>query len=402
MGRKKNKSTEAAPATTETPVATDQPTTATEDAVGKPVEAGETFSLSETPAADAHAEPGIPDDLPTEWVKPDEVFVEDDARTVPAHNQADLDRDMAVSIFIYGQRQPAVAYRDEIDNRLVIVTGRTRRRAVKLLNEGFETIDPRTNETARFHDAERKLWIAIDKPRGKEEAFVRDLVTQIKVNSLTVVQEAYAVKRLVDKFGWSLTDAAKLFGYNNTNRQNKLVRLLDLEQAVIEKVHAGLLSLDAAIQTANLKPETRLRVIEQASDGEGKVEGSKVKELLRDLYSAGDSDVKQALGEDFGGAPASEGSATGSSEGSEPASGKGGKKKAKGGKKKAGKSSAGPNLNRSVSHFRKFVEEQVEDETTPQPVRDLFKKQLEWFEGRIGDRAFWNTIDSTVKQKYAS
>jgi ParB-like chromosome segregation protein Spo0J len=360
---------------------------------GKPVDASEIVSLADetTPIATvkevegakvvvAHTVNGVEAELPSLHLKPEDVFVEFDARTVPNLNQHAVDIDFAINIFLYGQKQPAIVYQDPVDNRYLIITGRTRRRAIKLLNEGFDAVDPRTGETSRFHLPDLKLWVAVDRPRSKEDLFVGDLVTQIKSNPLTAVQEAYAVKKLTETWGWTLTDAAKLFGYDNTNRAAKLLKLLTLEEAVIEKVHANDLSLDAAVATADLTQEQRLSIISRAEKSDGKVDGGLIRELLRDVYSQGDEEVKKATGRSTEG----EGD-----EGDE-----------KGGAKKKS-APAGVNLNRNVAKFKVFAEGIISDSESEfgEPAKKLLGRLLEWFSGEKGDTSLKNALREYVNKK---
>lgn len=283
----------------ETPVATTKtkkPRKAKESKVGKAVAESDIVSLVEVvkahgPLSSATAQ------LPSAWVSVSDVLVEFDDRMLPAANQSDIDRDLALSIFIDGQKQPAVVYPDDADGRYCIIAGRTRRRAVKLINDGFRAIDPRTNEEVEFHDPERKLWVVIDGTKSKEDAFVEALKTNILVTKLDDVQEARAVQHLMSAFNWSLTEAARLFGYNHTNRAARLVKLLTLEQEVIDGVQSGRLALDTAVSLATLKPDVRLGILTHASDTDGYVNGSAVKERLRDLYSAGNSAAGEILDE---------------------------------------------------------------------------------------------------------
>lgn len=371
----------------------------TESAATKPAKGNETFNLAEAFKAEPPA--AAKADLPTKYITPEEFIVEDDSRIVPAANQAEIDRDRAVDIFIRGQKQPAVVYPGDVDDRLIGVTGHTRARAVKLIREGFDAIDPRTGEATHFHDPNRLLWVAVDRSKTKEDAFVDGLATNIKSSGLTTVQEAYAVKRLTERHGWTLTEAARFFGYNNTNRQNKLLKLLDLEQEVIEKVNAGELSLDAAVSTADLKPAARLKLLNTATGDDGKVDPVKLRQQLRDVYSKGDEEVKQNLDQQFF-FTAAEADAKAAAEASKPAArGKGGKGGADDSDDDEDEGDGKPAaIKRNVADLKRFVQEQVKgDEAVPQPVVAFFEKLEQWFAGKVGDRSLWNTIDEAFKQK---
>lgn len=380
---RKPKTTEAAITTVDLDKAT----------LGKAVEEGATFPLG---GNDAHANAGVVAELPSEYIDPKNFVVEDDARSIPAANQKEIDTDLAVNIFIYGQKQPSVTYPDPIeDTKRIGVTGHTRARAVQMIRDGFEAVDPRTGEMTKFHDANRPLWIVVDRTKSKEDAFVDGLITNIKQNKLTPVQEALAVKRLTDKHEWTLTQAAALFGYNNTNRQNKLLTLLELGSEIVDRVHNGEMSLDAAVSLKGVKPEKRIKLVTQATGNDGKVDGAKLRGILRDVYSAGDEEVKNLLDPQYGySTELGNKPETTEEEGDEPV--KGGKKAEK------EEPPAGVNLKRNKAHFDAFADSILNDEESDmgEPAKELLKAFKKWFTGvKFGDTALKNALKTHCKAK---
>lgn len=364
-------------------------------AAGKTVAEGETFKLGEEAVAHKSVASTFTEML-TMHVLPSQVIVEDDSRGIPAHNQRDIDIDRAIDIYIHGQKQPAVVYPTGVnENEWIMVTGHTRQRAVKLLNEGFTAVDPRTGDTVKFHDPDRKLWIAVDTTKTKEDAFIDGLITNIKQSSLTPVQEALAVKRLTENYSYSLTDAARFFGYNNTNRQAKLLTVLELGSEITDRVHNGEMSLDAAFSLKGLKPEKRIKLVTSATGSDGKVDGAKLRANLRDVYSKGDEEVKSVLDPQYGYSTEV----------------KPGEEKAEGTKTKGKAASEGDedegddspvNLKRNKADFDRFADSILGDEETdlPESAKELLKGMKRWFSGKnYGDTALKNALKTHCKAK---
>lgn len=241
-------------------------------------------------------------EYPQHYVVAAELEVDFDDRTIANADSLAKDIDLAINIALYGQQQPVVAYRDALDEKFHVVAGRTRTRAVARLNDGFDAVNPKTGVVEHFHAPDLKVWVAECPQSSKEDLFLAALSTNIKQNALTTVQEAYAVKHLTERLGYSLTEAAALFGYSNTNRQSRLLRLLDNQPAdVIERVHLGQLSLDAAISLEGVDSrEKRVELIAECSDEAGRVDGGKLRSKLRDFYAAAAKPEREEFDTAFG------------------------------------------------------------------------------------------------------
>jgi len=332
---------------------------------------------------------------PTHYVKAAELEVDFDDRTVANADSVEKDVDLAISIAIHGQRQPVEAYRDPIDEKFHVVAGRTRTRAIARLNDGFEAIDPRTGTTARFHAPDLLVWVAECPQSSKEDLFLAALASNIKQNALTIVQEAYAVQKLTTDFGKTLTEAAAIFGYNNTNRQNKLLRLLDNQPAeVIDRVHTGQLSLDAAISLEGVdRREDRLSLIEAASDdATGRVDGGKLRSLVRDYYAKAAQPEREqfdvAFGFKYDEKPKTEGDGTfslGDEDGDE-------------GDDAPAKADKGINLKRSAADLRKAIASFVgnEEEPATDTQKAFFKVLVGYLDGPKSKTQLVNAIKKYI------
>ena len=86
-----------------------------------------------------------------------------------------------------------------------------------------------------------------------QQAATVTLVENIQRESLNVIEEAGAYKRLLDEFALTQEDIAALVGKSRSHIAN-LLRLLTLCESVQEKVRAGLLSLGHARVLVGLSP----------------------------------------------------------------------------------------------------------------------------------------------------
>lgn len=330
---------------------------------------------------------------PTHYVKAAELEVDFDDRTVANADSVEKDVDLAISIAIHGQRQPVEAYRDPIDEKLHVVAGRTRTRAIARLNDGFDAIDPRTGSVSRFHAPDLLVWVAECPQSSKEDLFLAALASNIKQNALTTVQEAYAVQKLTTDFGKTLTEAAAIFGYTNTNRQNKLLRLLDNQPAeVIDRVHTGQLSLDAAISLEGVdRREDRLSLIEAASDdATGRVDGGKLRSLVRDYYAKAAQPEREqfdvAFGFKYDEKPKAEGDSTfslGDEDGEDDA---------------PAKADKGVNLKRSAADLRKLIASFVgnDEEPATDSQKEFFKVLVKYLDGTKSETSLVNAINKYI------
>jgi ParB-like chromosome segregation protein Spo0J len=273
---------------------------------------------------------------------------------------------LAIDIFINGQIQPAVVRRNA-DKTLELVAGYTRHDAVELLRAGFDAIHPGTGEPMKFHDPEAKLWVKVE-DMSDEEAFTTSLAENIKRNDTTDTQEALAQQELRDKFGWNDARIARFYGYTNQNRVSQLRKLLKLGKKTQEKVHAGDLSLYAALATDKMDEAARNDLLDACANPQGKIDVNALKDALR---------ASQEKVADQGGTTGEGGEGEGEEEGDETPS----------------------NLKRNVSDFKKFAAEVAQDESIDEGAKELFVKLTKWFAGKIGQRAVLNSLETLRSKK---
>lgn len=263
-------------------------------------------------------------------VNPDDVLTGEDSRILPAPDQDDLDRRRAVSLLTEGQLQPIPVRKDD-EGRLVTIAGNTRHRAAKLIRSGFTY-----GEIARPPVPDFQLWVAVQKMTA-DEAFDAGVAENHERNDATDLQEALAQNVYRTKRGLNDTEIAQKYGYTNTNRVAKLKKLLARPELIKQAVHAGKLSLEAAIDTEKLTEEKLSAFVEKIEAGE-KVNGAEVRNAGRTEETV---------------------------------------------------------VKRNVKNFKDFVADlkNVTDEDCPPSKKALFEKLEDWFAGKCGDKALWNAID---------
>lgn len=128
-------------------------------------------------------------------------------------------RELALSIEQHGVIQPIVVVRK--NNRYMIIAGERRWRASKLA--GKKTIPAIVRD--------------YDEMQTAEVAIIENLQRQ----DLNPMEEARAMKKLMDEFGWTQDIVAEKLGKSRPVISNT-IRLLNLQPEVIEMIEAGKLS----------------------------------------------------------------------------------------------------------------------------------------------------------------
>ena len=96
----------------------------------------------------------------------------------------------------------------------------------------------------------------------EEQAATLTLVENIQRESLNVIEEAAAYKRLIDEFHLQQDEIARLVGKSRSHIAN-LLRLLTLCDCVQEKIRAGILSLGHARVLVGLAPAAQIELAAQ-------------------------------------------------------------------------------------------------------------------------------------------
>ena len=206
------------------------------------------------------------------------------SRMVPAANYKETVQARAVSIFKQGQLAPCEGARDK-DGKVVLTFGFTRLDAVVLLRSGFDAIDPDTGETVHFVSPDLRVWINVV-DASVDECFIRAWKENIERTDTTDLQEALAQQEIRTTMGWTNARIAREAGYTNQNRVSALEKLLCLPDDVQALVHEGKLALYPALDTKDLTPEDRAKVLEGSTGRDGKIGGAALRALIRELDEA--------------------------------------------------------------------------------------------------------------------
>jgi ParB family chromosome partitioning protein len=169
---------------------------------------------------------------------------------------------LAESLRTRGQWQPIRVTWDEERVAYVILLGERRWRAAKLT--GMSTI------TAVLHEG----------PMDPAERLAVQIIDHARREDLKPIERARAFRRLMDQFGWTTTRAGEELGV----AQGTIVRalkLLELPEAVQEKVEQGVLSPATAYEISKLEePEQQVALADRVVDG--KIRLDEVKNLVKE------------------------------------------------------------------------------------------------------------------------
>lgn len=312
-------------------------------------------------------------------IHPDDVVPGRNSRVIPAADYPETVKRRAVEIAKEGQLVPILGHKNG-EGKFVVDEGFTRLDAIKLLRQGFTAADPEDGQERFFHDPEAQVWATVDKDvKTEEDAFKKSALANHARENTTDVQEALAQRVFRDEFGWSDSKIASFYGYTNSNRVMYLKKLLDLPQEVIDRVHAGKLGLYPAIDLLKATPGTAVELVTQATTDDGKVDGSKIRELIRSqqpetVETAQDTEATTKT-------PTETPKAT---------------------PRKKAESEAPdqtPKIKRTVRDATKFYEEVGQEETVAHPlVKELFATLSKWQLGGFKtDRPLWNAINAVTE-----
>jgi len=226
------------------------------------------------------------------WLAPEEYAHGVQTRIREAFDIDNTVRDLAISIYDHGQKVPANATESEDNGKPVLDSGFTRDKAVQLIRRGFETAKDIDGFTRTIHDSERKLLVMVTPPTSDYQRFIAGILEN-RQQRVTDVQEALAHKELRDRFGKSEIDISEVYGYTNDNRVRNLRNLLECDPRVIDEVHEGRLSVNAAIQTACLTEAKVALVVAQAK--EGKVTARDVADMHEEPEAKAKSEAEDSV-----------------------------------------------------------------------------------------------------------
>ncbi|MFW6063732.1 MAG: ParB/RepB/Spo0J family partition protein, partial [Chloroflexota bacterium] len=126
---------------------------------------------------------------------------------------------------------PAAALQDEPDAVVQLAVGHNRKASFYRLSKDDESYQTMPVQIGKYSDQQMAKMAWAENAQRKD---------------LSAVEEARAIQRVIDDFGWTQSLAAEHFGLNRSTITNKL-RLLKLPEEVLEHVHAGDISERQAV-----------------------------------------------------------------------------------------------------------------------------------------------------------
>jgi ParB/RepB/Spo0J family partition protein len=176
----------------------------------------------------------------------------------------DLD-ELASSLAKNGQKEPLTVRMSSEDKTAILVNGHRRIRAFVIANDKY---------SASFKAA----WCIPEEKGANEESRIFDLFTRNSGKPLTPMEQAAAVKKLVD-FNWKIKDVAAKIG-KPVKYVNNILELCSASKDLRNAVQSGFISTTAAVMLAKAPISKQVSVI------------NKIKELQSDGKDKKDKDKK--------------------------------------------------------------------------------------------------------------
>lgn len=178
-----------------------------------------------------------------------------------------------------GQAVPCLGHTNS-DGKIVIDDGFTRLDAALLIRDpGFTDSEGRHAQNKSF-----KLKVLVDSDVTDDKAAFLHSITGNLRNEVTDTEESYADSVLRDEFQYTNAAIARFRGYTNQNRTDKLEKLGTMPDYVRELVGSNKLAMSVAVDNlGDVDDERRRLIIQKATDDQGRVQGARVRELLREL-----------------------------------------------------------------------------------------------------------------------
>lgn len=304
------------------------------------------------------------------FVDPYEVIVREElrGRHLPPSEPDIIER--AVSLHDHGQIQPVECRRE--NGKLLLTLGFTRCAAARLIRHGFIGPDGVERKDEKF-----VLQVKVV-DTNDEGAFIRNVVENAQRNNTSPIDDAFNQARLRDRYGFTDTAIAKLYGYANPQKVCRFRKLLALESPLQLLVHKGELGVQPALDLLELPADKRAVAVAAATAESGKVNGAEIRTQVREHVINDDlKDTNEASD-----APAAEPTTPASNVAPAPAQ----------------SSAPKSRLTRSVREIRQFFEQQVGDSDQPALVR-FAEDVLDFINGKKSERSLLNALERVLDAK---
>ena len=274
--------------------------------------------------------------------------------------------DMAMSLMTHGQRQP-VEVRKQPDKRPVLTLGFTRTAAARLIRTGFKDTDGVDQKDENF------ILKCIVSDADEEQAFFHNIVENAHRNATSHIDDAHNQAKMRDKYMKSNAEIAKIYRITE-DWVGRLQRILMLPKEIQMMIHLKKMPMGAGLDLLDLPEEKQKSAIEAAVKSNGKVDGTVIREQVRD-HLLNDEEKEKALAQ-----VANNGVPTQTEENGK---GKGGSRAYK---------------KRSMSDLRKYLKAKEEDH--PDDAVKAFAKTLGlWMDGARKDETLDKAVETLLDAK---
>ncbi len=296
------------------------------------------------------------------FANPNDLIVKEELRGRHLPPTDDKIIELAVSMLLEGQQQPINTRRNE-KNEVIVVSGFTRTSAARLIRQGF------THEGQEYKD-ENFLLQFIIQDCNDEEAFRRNIVENSHRNQTSPIDDAHNQRRLRDSYGMNDAEISRLYRSNpaTVGQYKKLLMLSKEEQQL---VHNGQLAVSAALDLLDVDSEKRQEIVVNATNESGKVNGSVIREQVRDAILNDDNKEESFL-------PETDTVVIPTQTAPE-------------------RTPKTPTKGRSMKEVKKALTDIIEAEDTTEEVRDFCKTFMKFIKGSVQMRSLENALNKIAK-----
>ena len=302
------------------------------------------------------------------FANPNDLIVKEElrGRHLPPTNEQIMQ--LAVSMLSEGQLQPVTCRRNE-KNEVVVVAGFTRVAAACLIRQGF------SYDEQEYKD-ENFLVQFITQDCNEEEAFRRNIVENSHRNQTSPIDDAHNQRKLRETYGMNDAEIARLFRVAPAKVGN-FKRLLMLSKEEQTLVHEGKLPVSAALDLLDVSAEQRQTIVAEAMTETGKINGTVVRQQVRDTILNDDSsEIESPENEDENDSLLPD--TLGNQNPEQPP-------------KRI------PSKTRSMKELKKAIQFIIDNENTSEDVRNFCKVLMKYCNGTVKDRSLENALNKMAK-----